>query len=256
MKSISYLSLAGLVVSLIVNMLAVQLPINGLTPPEISNLYPNLFVPANITFSIWSVIYLALFAYVIYFIRQAGRGQVGEVLSATHPWFLLTCLFNAAWIVAWHYLMVEIALLIMLFLLFSLAVIYQRMYLSEEEGIWWTRVPFSLYLGWICVALIANTTALLVHYEFSGIGLSEAQWTVIMMSAATMIGSTLAIYYRDPIILLAIIWALLGIYIKRNPYLSADEKNIHIASLVLIIALSVVELYLIVKRKSSETSPG
>ncbi|MGL4282813.1 hypothetical protein [Eubacterium aggregans] len=45
---------------IIINMLAVLLPINGISTGAVSDAYPNLFAPAGITFSIWSVICLFL----------------------------------------------------------------------------------------------------------------------------------------------------------------------------------------------------
>ena len=39
-----------------INGLANALPINGFTTGELSDLYPNLFVPAGVTFSIWGII--------------------------------------------------------------------------------------------------------------------------------------------------------------------------------------------------------
>lgn len=45
---------------LVVNYLAVTLPIGGMTTGALSDLYPNLFTPAGITFSIRGIIYLFL----------------------------------------------------------------------------------------------------------------------------------------------------------------------------------------------------
>lgn len=38
-------------------------------------------------------------------------------------------------------------------------------------------------LGWICIATIANVTALLVNYNWNGFGISEEPWTIIMIAA-------------------------------------------------------------------------
>ena len=54
------LNITGFVIVVAVNVLAVRLPLNGSTPQQISDQYPNLFVPAGLTFSIWGIIYLLL----------------------------------------------------------------------------------------------------------------------------------------------------------------------------------------------------
>ena len=50
---------------IVINGLANALPINGFTTGELSDLYPNLFVPAGVTFSIWGIIYLLLLIFII-----------------------------------------------------------------------------------------------------------------------------------------------------------------------------------------------
>ena len=50
---------------IVVNYLAVTLPIGGMTTGALSDLYPNLFTPAGLTFSIWGLIYLMVFGFVI-----------------------------------------------------------------------------------------------------------------------------------------------------------------------------------------------
>lgn len=64
--NLKILNLISLIVVLIVNFMANYLPINGYNTGELSDMYPNLFVPAGITFSIWGLIYLVLAIFVIY----------------------------------------------------------------------------------------------------------------------------------------------------------------------------------------------
>ncbi len=60
------LNLIGYLVMVAANGLANALPINDITTGKVSALYPNLFVPAGITFAIWGLIYLLLGGMVIY----------------------------------------------------------------------------------------------------------------------------------------------------------------------------------------------
>ena len=44
------------------------------------------------------------------------------------------------------------------------------------------RLPFSVYLGWISVALMANISFVLKYYEWDGFGLGGNMGTVITCS--------------------------------------------------------------------------
>ena len=63
---LSVINILGFLGMVIVNALAVTLPINNKTTGELSYQYPNLFVPAGLTFSIWGVMYILLAIFVIY----------------------------------------------------------------------------------------------------------------------------------------------------------------------------------------------
>jgi hypothetical protein len=115
-RYINILLFAGMV---FMNYLANALPLNNRTTGEVSDLYPNLFVPAGITFSIWGIIYLLLAAYV----ALQFTPQLKEVAIAAGPLFALTCLLNSLWIVAWHYDRLWFSLAVMTGLLISLILI-------------------------------------------------------------------------------------------------------------------------------------
>jgi len=159
------------------NALANILPINGYNTGQISAFYPNYFVPAGFTFSIWGIIYLFLLNYCIsytYFtIKQRKFPEIIKYLDAITPYFWVTCILNAGWILAWHYLQVGISVVIMLTFLIALIqifVIMQKQVVTLKPLYQFLiKTPFSVYLGWISVATIANITAYLVHLKWSGI---------------------------------------------------------------------------------------
>ncbi|MCB0593393.1 MAG: hypothetical protein KDD28_04830, partial [Phaeodactylibacter sp.] len=108
-RTLQILNTLGFALVITLNTLANALPINGYNTGELSGRYPNLFVPAGFTFSIWGIIYLLLLGFVIYqFTRPAAEANVPQRIG---PWFFLSCLFNASWILAWHYLMPGLSLL-------------------------------------------------------------------------------------------------------------------------------------------------
>lgn len=215
-KLLQILNIAAFLGTIIVNTLANSLPINGIGTGELSDLYPNLFVPAGLTFSIWGVIYLLLLLFTIYQSRKNGQSAVDLI----GPFFILSSLANIGWILAWHYRLVGLSLIIMLILFASLLKIY--MSITVEKFIpatksfkWFISVPFSVYLGWITVATIANVTALLVNSGWNGFGLSDQFWTVLVIVTALGITLAMLITRRDIAYSLVVVWALTGIVIKR-----------------------------------------
>lgn len=83
-----------LIAVLTVNALANILPINGLNTGEVSALYPSLFTPAGITFSIWSVIYLLLLAFVLWQWVRLRDTRTQEIYRRVSPHFILSSVFN------------------------------------------------------------------------------------------------------------------------------------------------------------------
>jgi len=78
-----------------------------------------------------------------------------------------------------------------------------------------TLPAFSIYLGWISVATIANIVAWTVSINWGGWGLSQIAWTNIMVVVATLLGTAMLIKFRDVFFNLVILWALYGIMSKR-----------------------------------------
>lgn len=229
---IRYINLVLFAGMVLVNYLANALPINNKTTGELSDSYPNLFVPAGITFSIWGVIYLLLLGYCIVQFRSSNQ----IAIAGTGKLFALSCILNASWILAWHYQKLPLSLLIMLALLVTLIMINLFLKGFQANLI---KAAFGIYLGWISIATIANVTALLVHYDWNGFGLTDVTWTIIMISAGALIASVSILNLRNPFIGLAVIWAFTGIIIKRQDDYMSIVITAAIAILIVGIAMVV-----------------
>jgi hypothetical protein len=211
LTTVRYLNLIGFALVILMNTLANALPLNGYTTGELSALYPNRFVPAGFTFSIWGVIYLALLGFVVFQFTEKGKA----IAQAIGIWFLLSCLANAAWILAWHYRFPVLSLVIMLFLLFTLVQVYRRIQPFDWGKHWLGRLPFQLYIAWVTVATVANTTAVLVEAGWSGGPLSETTWASVMAGVAAVAGLLFLRFFKDLPYALVILWALFGIYSRQ-----------------------------------------
>jgi benzodiazapine receptor len=206
----------ALVATVAVNGLANALPLNGLTTGEISDRFDVYFVPAGYVFSIWGLIYLALAAYAIY---QALPAQRENTRVQSIAWlFVLSCAANVAWLFLWHYEQFPLTLVAMLTLLGTLIAIYLRLgvgrvQVSAAEK-WLAQVPFSIYLGWITVATIANVTSVLDFLGWNGWGVPQV-WAVIMLVAGVGIASAVGLTRGDVAYMLVIVWAFVGIAVKH-----------------------------------------
>ena len=211
---INVLALAGVIV---VNGLANTLPLNNLTTGEISDRFEVYFVPAGYVFSIWGLIYLALIAFAVYQALPAQREN--PRLQRIGYLFALSCAANVVWLFLWHYEVFPLTLVAMLALLVFLIAIYLRLNIGRA-GVspaekWLVHVPFSIYLGWITVATIANATSLLDYLEWGGWSISPETWAAIMLIAGAAIASAMGMTRGDVAYMLVIIWAFVGIGVKH-----------------------------------------
>ena len=229
---------------IVMNYLANALPLNGMTTGQLSDSYPNLFVPAGLTFSIWGLIYILLAVFCVVQFTSTDQATISKV---TWP-FAITCILNGLWIVFWHYQKMPLSLITMVGFLITLVYI-NSVIRNIQPGL--IKATFGIYLGWICIATIANVTTLLIYYKWDGAGISEQTWAVIMIFAGTVIAS-LAIYsFRNPFIALSVLWAFIGILIKRKD----DFRSIVIACIVGMIIVTAVALvqFMAVNRSKNGT---
>ncbi|MCB0706107.1 MAG: hypothetical protein KDC34_12380 [Saprospiraceae bacterium] len=221
-KILQLSNIVGLLLVLTMNALANILPIAGYNTGELSDMYPNLFVPAGLTFSIWGVIYLLLIGFAI--VQSKGLFNSNNESPAFVDkigWiFVLNCLLNAGWILAWHHQLIVLSLFIMVGLLYTLVVIYERLVSTSENTTrsyrFFVSLPFSIYLGWICIATIANFTTFLVDIKWNGFGISESVWAISVISIGTLINLYYLLKRNDLFFPLVGIWAFLGIALKRS----------------------------------------
>jgi hypothetical protein len=168
-------------------------------------------------FLIWNVIYLALLGFAYYQDRRAQASA--DFQHRIGYWFVASCVFNVAWIFAWHYEQFLLSLLLMLSLLASLLAIYLRLGIGRRtvpaEERRWVHLPFSIYLGWITVATVANVSVVLYKLGWNGQPLGPEVWTAVVMLVAAGLGIAMILLREEIAYPLVIIWALVGIAVAR-----------------------------------------
>jgi hypothetical protein len=204
-----------------------------------------LFVPAGYVFSIWGLIYIVLVAYSIYQLLPAQRSN--PRLQRIAPLYILSGLANMVWLALWHYEQITLSLAAMLVLLGSLIGIYLILRsgnekVSRSESLF-ARLPFSIYLGWVSVATIANATTVLYNLGWDGGGISPVVWTVALMIIGGILAGVALLVRRDVAYSLVFVWAFTGISAKH-----AGNQPVMLAGYIISAILLVAALVTLVRR--------
>ena len=213
------LNIVAVVVTIAMNSLANFIPFNGQNTGQISDKFQVFFVPAGYVFSIWGVIYLGLVVFAVYKALPAQRDN--KTLAAITPLFLISCVANSVWLLLWHYNQFPLTLVFMIALLLCLIGIYVRLDIGrgpvKPAVKWMLNLPFSIYLGWVTVATIANVTDVLDFVKWNGFGIGGETWAVIMLVVALVVAGLMAYTRGDVAYLLVLVWAFAGIGVKQAP---------------------------------------
>lgn len=211
------LIIGSLILTLVVNFLANALPLNGLSTGEISDSFPILFVPAGYVFSIWGLIYLGLSAFAVYSVTK--RGRTDERVDSVAGWVTAANVFNLVWIFLWHYQQFPLTLIAIVGLLVSLIAIYLKLGIGKAKRDWQSKLlvdtPFSIYLGWATVAVVANVSQVLYYLDWRGAPLTEALWAAILLGVAALLGVLMIALRKEVAYPLVLVWAFVGIWVKQ-----------------------------------------
>jgi len=210
-------NLLAVLVTIGMNVLANALPLNGQNTGAISDRFRVYFVPAGYVFAIWGLIYLGWLAFGVFQALPSQRQN--PRLRRLGYLFALSCLANVAWLFCWHYNQFGLSVAVMLTLLGLLIASYLRL----EIGVaavgraekWAVQVPFSVYLGWISVATIANISDYLYFVGWDGWGIDPQVWAAIMLAVGVALVAAMLLRRGDAAFALVALWAFLGIFVKQ-----------------------------------------
>ena len=234
------INLIGLIGVVATNVLANIMEFNGLSTGDVVNQDPVYFQPAGFTFSIWSLIYILLAAFVVYTFLPAGRRN--PRIRTASALFLLSNIANGLWIVVWHYAQWTASLAVMGVLVLSLILIYYvlrrgRGHAAQpttiERLMVWT--PFSVYIGWVSVATGSNI-AVWSDRTGNAIWGMDGRWLAVSI-LFVLLGCTLLMttWLRDPTYAAVIVWASAGIAVEQW---DRSTLVVVMASITLLIAVT------------------
>lgn len=239
--TLQIVNIIAVVVVIVMNILSSALPLNGRSVESISDALPSYFTPTGYTFAIWGLIYTALLGFGIY---QALPSQRERPFLAKIGWlFALSTVFNVAWLFSWHYGVYLLSIVFMVALLGTLITLYLRLNIGHRDAVLTTadkllyQAPFSLYLGWITVATIANVSSVTAYWGWNGFGIAGPLWSAIMMMVAVVVAGVLLFNRRNLAYAGVLVWALFGIRAAYPAVPVIANTAFVAAALVIILAL-------------------
>ncbi len=218
----------SVVTMIVMNYLSNAGAFGGKTNGEISDKYHTLITPAGYAFSIWGLIFLGLLAFAVY---QALPTQRENPRFRAIGWLVVVnTLGNAIWSPLFNNERIGIALLVILVMLATVALIEHRLLawprvpvvapdldatLPESPAstaeTWLARVPFSIYFGWLTVATILNVAVFLKATAFDLGSLPETTWAMGVLVVGLVVGAVVFNRFRSVAYMLVFAWAYLAI---------------------------------------------
>lgn len=234
-------------VTLLVNTFGALGLINGLSQKEISDMFITLITPSPFTFSIWSVIYSLLIVSVIIMIVKKDtyyKSAVNQISTL----FRISCILNIAWIIAFSYVQVELSVLLIFGFVITLSLICMNFLKVDDGKHWLLPLSFGIYTGWLFIATVVNTAAMLVKLQWNGFGIADDIWAIIILIVAIALVVAVLLKNKNAVFPIPIAWAYFGIY----QFLTAPEgfkgqysllDFIVLAGMGILIALAIIQFY-------------
>lgn len=239
-----------LALTLVINALGAFGFINGNSQKEVSDRYLTLITPSPSTFSIWSIIYgLLIVSSIVMIIKNDDYYK--EVVNKITFLFRLSSLFNILWIVSFSYLQLELSILFIFGLLFTLSLILQKLLSIKVKRQFLIPLTFGMYTGWLFIATVVNISATLVKINWNGFGLSNVFWANTILIIAVILVFLVNLKNKNAIFPLPIAWAFYGInnFLKSPDGFSGMYPIIEKVTIGGIIALLIISIYRLYKNK-------
>ena len=239
---LKWLNIIAFLLTVIVNSLAGSTTlIGGVNTAQISDANPTLVTPAGYVFAIWGIIYVLLGVFVIYQVLPSQKGK--EYMNKISWLFIASSIINIAWLFLWQYTLLSLSVVLMFLLLTTLILIYLRLDIGKSAVPLRERlavhVPFSVYLGWITIASIANASAMLVSVNWNGFGIASSTWASLIIIVALVVALLVIVTRKDIAYSLVIVWALIGVAVKQS-----GNQNVVLlteaSAIIILLALSAI----------------
>jgi hypothetical protein len=162
--------------------------------------------------------------------------------------FRVSCILNIAWIITFSYVQIELSVLFIFGLVITLYLICQEILKINDGKHWLLPLSFGIYTGWLFIASVVNTAAMLVKLKWNGFGIADDMWAIIILIIAIFLVVIVLSKIHNAAFPLPILWAYFGIY----QFLNAPEgfkgefyvlQNIALAGVAILVTLTVIQFY-------------
>jgi len=138
------------------------------------------------------------------------------------PWLAGTALGNVLWIAFASSLpTVPWTVPVLVFMEVTAWVAYFKLGIDRRETASvtekWLQAAVRVYVGWLSVATIANTSAALIVLRWDGWGIAPEVWAMIMLVVATILAGVAGRFVNhDNIYCAVFIYAFIGIIVEQR----------------------------------------
>ncbi len=183
---------------------------------EVSDTYASLATPAGYTFSIWGIVFAALVVFCLASLDPTNR-RVALFDRLSIPIVSMSILASA-WVLAFHLHELVLSLVVMTVFVGVAAMAFQVAHaaVNRRESAVYATAPFSLLLGWLAVAAVANVAVLAVSLGAPSVGEGPEIVTLVALGVLTLAASLVASRYADFVLPGAIGWGMFGILVARQ----------------------------------------
>lgn len=204
---------------------------NG-TNDELSDKYQTLVTPNSSAFSIWAVIFTFQLIFVVVQMLPKFRGKK-MVQEGVKYYYIMTCIFQAAWTFAFAYEVIWLSLVFMLSIWSSLvALLYSQYYTPSENTLWefWLlRFPFAIHCGWITAASALNVNVVVVNDASEPAAVIQLAVGIISLAVLHAIAVWVCFGFKRPNYTIACVlaWANYFIYKELQEPRSQIAERFH-----------------------------
>lgn len=207
------------------SMTALWIGINGVTTINAIERLPLIFSPAGFVYLFSFILYAGIIAYV--WQAYQHRQTIFMITKLQVFLFVSASVFQIAFFHTWHYEHYIASLILLALQLLSLFGLHLTYPLHRENVI--LRIPIAMWLGWNLFFAFIIVSYILLYFEWHGMGLSNALWAVILLTAGAAIALHLRYHHFDRITPAIFIFGYIGIIVANG----FDELFVSAAALFL-----------------------
>lgn len=183
---------------------------------EVSERYATLLTPATYAFSIWSLIYVLLVAFVVYQARDIFKPDKDNNLpQKMGVYFIVASILNGLWTYVFVSDQILLSVGVLVGLVASLFVVLYRLNIARDTPtlktaalVWW---PLLIYAGWVTVACVVNVASWL-----KSIDIELAPIAAVAILSALFVGLIYLLVRRNTReLLLASAWGIAAIGVQQ-----------------------------------------